>query len=65
MNDQAETLLMRIMRGTGPDGLKGMDYKSNDIIRPILGIDRKEIEDYIEEKRDRNRIRQNKFTANL
>jgi len=50
MNDQAETLLMRIMRGTGPDGLKGMDYKSNDIIRPILGIDRKEIEDYIEEK---------------
>ncbi len=50
MNDQAETLLMRIMRGTGPDGLKGMDYKSGDIIRPILGIDRKEIEEYIAEK---------------
>ena len=50
MNDQAETLLMRIMRGTGPDGLKGMDYKSDDIIRPILGIDRKEIEDYIRQK---------------
>lgn len=50
MNDQAETLLMRIMRGTGPDGLKGMEYKSNDVIRPILGIDRKEIEDYIAKK---------------
>lgn len=50
MNDQAETILMRIMRGTGPDGLKGMEYKSNDIIRPILGIDRKEIEEYIVKK---------------
>jgi len=50
MNDQAETILMRIIRGTGPDGLKGMEYKSNDIIRPILGIDRKEIEEYIATK---------------
>ena len=46
-NDQAETLLMRIMRGTGVDGLKGMEFKSGDIIRPILNVSRKEIEDYI------------------
>lgn len=46
-NDQAETLLMRFFRGTGIDGLKGMDYKSYDIIRPILDIDRNEIEEYI------------------
>ena len=52
MNDQAETLLMRFMRGTGIDGLKGMEFIYKDIIRPILGIDRKEIEAYIE----RNRI---------
>ncbi len=45
--DQAETLLMRIMRGTGIDGLKGMDFKTLDIIRPLLDIDRWEIEDYI------------------
>lgn len=48
MNDQAETLIMRFLRGTGIDGLKGMDFKTKDIIRPILGIDRREIEAYIE-----------------
>lgn len=46
-NDQAETLLLRIMRGTGIDGLKGMDYLYKDIIRPLLNISREEIEDYI------------------
>lgn len=46
-NDQAETLLMRIMRGTGIDGLKGMEFKVGDIIRPILNIPREDIEDYI------------------
>lgn len=50
-NDQAETLIMRIMRGTGIDGLKGMDYKSGDIIRPILNIYRTEIEEYISENK--------------
>ena len=48
MNDQAETLLMRFLRGTGVDGLKGMEFIIQDIIRPILGISRKEIESYIE-----------------
>jgi tRNA(Ile)-lysidine synthase len=52
MNDQAETLFMRFLRGTGIDGLKGMDFITQDIIRPILGIDRKEIEAYI----DNNKI---------
>ena len=47
-NDQAETLIMRFMRGTGVDGLKGMEYIAGDIIRPILGIDRADIERYIE-----------------
>lgn len=49
-DDQAETLLMRIFRGTGIDGLKGMDFIQGDIIRPILNIEREEIEEYIEEK---------------
>lgn len=50
MNDQAETLLMRAIRGTGLDGLSGMNYISGDIIRPILNINRLEIEQYIEDK---------------
>lgn len=46
-NDQAETLLQRIIRGTGIDGLKGMEFKTQDIIRPILNISREEIENYL------------------
>lgn len=50
MNDQAETVLMRMMRGTGLQGLKGIDYIRDDvIIRPILGIERDEIEAYCEQ----------------
>jgi tRNA(Ile)-lysidine synthase len=48
-NDQAETILFRIMRGTGLDGLKGMDFISGDIIRPLLNVSRDEIERYIDE----------------
>lgn len=47
-NDQAETLIMRFLRGTGTDGLKGMHYRNGEIIRPLLDIDRKEIEEYCE-----------------
>jgi len=45
-NDQAETIIMNIIRGTGIDGLKGMDFKRGNIIRPLLNIGRDEIETY-------------------
>lgn len=45
-NDQAETILMHIVRGTGLSGLKGMELKRGSIIRPLLDIRREEIEDY-------------------
>ncbi len=53
-NDQAETLLMRILRGTGPDGLAGIDYiragrAGIKIIRPLLDAPREEIEGYCRE----------------
>ncbi len=48
-NDQVETLLMRIFRGTGPEGLKGIEYKRDNIIRPLLDTDRTAIENYVEE----------------
>lgn len=50
-DDQAETVLMRIIRGTGLDGLKAMDYKSGNIIRPILDIKKSEIIAYIDFKK--------------
>ncbi|EQG07262.1 tRNA lysidine(34) synthetase TilS [Clostridioides difficile] len=49
LNAQAETVMMRIMRGTGLKGLKGIDYiRDNCIIRPILDVERNEIEEYCE-----------------
>ncbi len=45
-NDRAETVLMNIIRGTGTDGLKGISYVNGKIIRPLLDVSRKEIEDY-------------------
>src|SRR6056297_2336439 len=46
-NDQAETLLQRIIRGTGVEGLMGMNYKDKDIIRPLLNVNKKEIINYL------------------
>lgn len=48
-NDQAETLLMRLIRGTGLDGLKGMNHKRETVIRPLLDIPREDIESYCRE----------------
>lgn len=45
-DDQAETILMHLFRGAGVDGLIGMEFKSRNIIRPLLNISRKEIEEY-------------------
>lgn len=45
-NDQAETVMMHIIRGTGLSGLTGMEYKRGAIIRPLLDIEREEIERY-------------------
>lgn len=46
-NDQVETILMRVMRGTGIDGLCGIPVKRDGIfIRPILFMERDEIENY-------------------
>ncbi len=46
-DDQAETVLMRIMRGTGIHGLAAMEYKREDgLIRPLLDTPRLEIEKY-------------------
>lgn len=49
-NDQAETVLMRILRGTGIDGLKGMNHKRGSVIRPLLDTERSEIEQYCSEQ---------------
>jgi tRNA(Ile)-lysidine synthase len=47
MSDQAETVLFRMIRGTGLTGLAGMlPVTSNRLIRPLLEITRDEVRDY-------------------
>ncbi len=57
-NDNAETVLMNLARGTGIKGLGGIPPKREmedangnvvEVIRPILCLSRKEIEDYLKE----------------
>jgi len=61
-NDQAETILFRLMRGTGLEGLGGIKAsRDNKIIRPILCLSRDEVEKYIELKKLKPRIDKSNF----
>jgi len=49
-NDQAETVLMRIMRGSGTEGIEGIKPVRDGVyIRPLIDVSRSEIERYCEE----------------
>ena len=46
--DQAETVLMNLLRGAGVSGLKGiLPVREGKFIRPLLAFSRKEIEDFV------------------
>ncbi len=54
-DDQAETVIFRILRGTGVDGLAGIAYlrwneEGRKVIRPLLDCSRREIEEYCAER---------------
>lgn len=48
-DDQAETVLMRLIRGTGAGGLGAMSYKRDNIIRPLLDVRKDDIIEYSNE----------------
>ena len=50
MTDQAETVLMRIFRGTGVEGLQAIRLRAGQVARPLLGLKREEVEQYLREK---------------
>lgn len=46
-NDKIETIIMNILRGSGTNGLKGIEpIRDGKFIRPLIEIERNEIEDY-------------------
>ncbi|HTZ11049.1 MAG TPA: tRNA lysidine(34) synthetase TilS [Candidatus Margulisiibacteriota bacterium] len=60
LDDQSETVLMRILRGSGLYGLSGILPKRKigtfQVIRPLIGIKRKEIEGFLAKKKIAYRI---------
>jgi tRNA(Ile)-lysidine synthase len=42
-DDQAETLLLRLLRGAGAPGLAGMRLRRGRLVRPLLGVSREEV----------------------
>ncbi len=46
-DDQAETVLLNLLRGTGLRGLAGMRRRNGHIIRPLLGFSKREILAYL------------------
>jgi tRNA(Ile)-lysidine synthase len=51
-NDQAETVLLKLLRGAGPEGLGGMralrPFGRGQLWRPLLALSRRQLRDYVE-----------------
>ena len=48
-DDNAETLIFNLTRGSGALGLRGIPARRDNIIRPLLGVSREQIEQYLAE----------------
>lgn len=68
LDDQVETFLMRLIRGSGLNGLSSMKFRNGKIIRPLLATTRAEILAYLKENKLKFRIdktnRENIFFRN-
>ena len=55
-DDNAETVLLNLIKGTGIKGIAGIPVRRNNIVRPILSLTKKEILDYLDENQFEYRI---------
>lgn len=61
-NDKIETIIMNLLRGSGISGLKGIEpIRDNKYIRPLIGCERQEIEQYCEDNKLNPRIDKTNF----
>ncbi|MGQ9618778.1 MAG: tRNA lysidine(34) synthetase TilS [Candidatus Aminicenantia bacterium] len=66
MNDQAETFLMRVLRGSGLKGLSSIfPVKDEIFVRPLIEIKKDEIEDYLKMKGIPSRIDSSNLSLKL
>ncbi|HEV7365246.1 MAG TPA: tRNA lysidine(34) synthetase TilS [Gemmatimonadales bacterium] len=49
-DDQVETVLMRVLSGSGPAGLAGMTAVRGKLVRPLLRVSRAELAEYAQER---------------
>ena len=50
-NDQAETFLLRLLRGAGPRGLGGMYPRSGIVVRPLIETERDEVRRFLDDRK--------------
>ena len=60
-NDKIETIIMHLLRGSGLSGLKGIEPIRENVIRPLIECERKEIEKYCDENKLEPRIDKTNF----
>lgn len=61
-NDKIETIIMNVLRGAGISGLRGIEpIRDNKYIRPLIEIDRADIENYCKENHLEPRIDKTNF----
>ncbi len=61
-DDNAETVLLNLIKGTGLKGISGIPVKRKNIVRPILSLTKKEILDYLEENKFEFRVDESNLT---
>jgi len=73
-DDQLETVFMRLLSGSGPEGLAGISFESGSSIRPLLGISRSDLRSYLvseniswmeDSTNNENRYRRNRMRNEL
>jgi tRNA(Ile)-lysidine synthase len=50
LDDQAETVLLKLLRGAGPRGIAGISARNGAIVRPLLGMRRAQVRSWLADK---------------